>query len=258
MPKALYPNQATLHKMCYYNPENPALPLVRKTTNKPLGGVHYIYGKPIARYRHHYRGTMQISRLVWIYFTGENPEGKIYHADKNVLNNIWENLVTLYKGKKYFLRDMLSGEQVQVQQAEYGGNSEIEEESNAEGEFSTEEEISAEEENSEWDERYVSRPVTREEIEEAEREVAEANAEAEREEREAREQSLRATSEMDEEVYRQFGKRNILDVTDDEIQEIREREIRSKFLKYRNQTQLMKELLGVNVRVDEDDDAIPL
>jgi hypothetical protein len=63
---------------------------------------------------------------------------------------------------------------------------------------------------------------------------------------------------MDEEVYRQFGKRNILDVTDDEIQEIREREVRSKFLKYRNQTQLMKELLGVNVRVDEDDDAIPL
>lgn len=181
--------------------------------------------------------------------------GKIFHADKNTLNNLIENLYISYRGDKIYLRDVVvkqQQEQVQVQQPEYGGNSEIEEESNAEGEFSTDDEISG------WDERYVSRPVTREEIEEAEREVAEANAEAEREEREAREQSLRATSEMDEEVYRQFGKRNILDVTDDEIQEIREREIRSKFLKYRNQTQLMKELLGVNVRVDEDDDAIPL
>lgn len=157
-----------------------------------------------------------------------------------------ENLYVLYHGKKYFLRDI-----VEMQRVE-GGNSENQQNNYVQQNSPAEEEISDPED------RYVSRPVTREEIEEAEREVAEANAEAEREEREAREQSLRATSEMDEEVYRQFGKRNILDVTDDEIQEIREREVRSKFLKYRNQTQLMKELLGVNVRVDEDDDAIPL
>ena len=88
----MIPTQARLHELISYNPETGELRWLQSRGRAPVGSVAGHVGSG-GYCRIKIDGSVHLAhRIIWLYQTGEWPDGELDHVDRDGSNNRWANI----------------------------------------------------------------------------------------------------------------------------------------------------------------------
>lgn len=88
----MIPSQERLRELLSYDPESGELRWLQSRGRAPVGSIAGHVGSG-GYCRVKIDGSVHLAhRLIWLYQTGEWPEGELDHADRNGSNNRWANI----------------------------------------------------------------------------------------------------------------------------------------------------------------------